>query len=282
MGSVRAKTVIDALTSKDHFAAQALRSISNSVSGGGDIGEVLLAWNRFDLATDKGQTKGDAWFDTWSKLAEDVEARADNFNCPHSKATSHLRATDYFRTSEFFIRGLDNLADPRRQLALNGTGRNFQQYLKHSGKEFDFFRTELCAGYIIKPEQGVSTPHPLVILPSGYDAICEEQWFAAGMAAHTRGYVVVLVDGPGQGHVLRDLKNPLYLSPELYDMAMVQLVDMLGSKDFIDESKIALFGRSFAGCLSIRAAASLKGKLAALLLDPPQPNQKATVLGKKL
>lgn len=258
----------------DHsiFTSQAMRSLANIGTGASELGEALVAWSRAEELADS-MDKGAAWHEVWSSLATATEERALKFerSCTVSAASAHLRAADYHRGSEFFIRGLGNEQDPRRQAAVAGLKRNFRRFLQLSDMDFEFFEEELSTGYFIRPrpQAGLSSSEtPTIILGSGYDSFAEECFFGGGRAALERGYNVCLIDGPGQGHVVRRVSNPSYLLPELQErhyQAILSLPAVTAGGD------VFLFGRSLAGATALKAAAVLPGKLAGLLLDPPQP-----------
>ncbi len=156
------------------------------------------------------------------------------------------------------------------------TASCFRRYLDLRGIKWKPFDTGLAKGYLV--EQPASLPSrparsPVMIIPTGADALCEEMWQTGGRGAFDRGSHVVLVDGPGQGHIVRDPsrgEEDRYMDCAKWAAAMEQVVDMLEREPRVDSRRIVLLGRSFAGNLGLHAAVRLGPRLCALALDPPQ------------
>ena len=266
-----AKIVVDALAQPNLFTIQAMRTLSNIGAGAGELGQVLTAWERADELLSTGADPGHAWYTTWNKLAMAEEARAGAMesHCAVSASSAALRASEYHRQSEFFLRLINNEQDPRRQSATASLKQSFQRHLQLREIPFEVIDTPISEGYFIPS----ATPDksPTVIYPSGYDSYAEEGWAAGGKEGWDRGYNVCLVDGPGQGHIIRRPQNQSYLRPDLIDEHFQGVTDWVRAHSRSLPDSVVLFGRSFSGCLSLYAAGRLTGKLAGLVLDPPQP-----------
>src|ERR1700733_8580044 len=94
------------------FWYEIVRAFGASSYGGSDFGEVMATAARI--------TSGDydSWYNEWNRTAEKVAAEAaGQLAQGHhiSARDSFLRATSYYRISEFFLHG--NHADPRIQTA---------------------------------------------------------------------------------------------------------------------------------------------------------------------
>ena len=84
------------------------RAIGASSYGASDFGEVMATVNRIPSGDDE------AWYAEWNATAERVFAEAQAQHAAGhlvSARDGYLRASNYFRTSEFFLHG--NHEDPR-------------------------------------------------------------------------------------------------------------------------------------------------------------------------
>jgi hypothetical protein len=161
------------------FAHQALRAL-NYAGFGSDLGEALTAWQSAEAGAARGEQPGDAWHAAWAGTAARVSAHAAAAEAGGdavSAANALLRAAEYHRQSEFFLRGVDNAEDPRRQAAMRETASCFRRYLDLRGIKWKPFDTGLAKGYLV--EQPASLPSrparsPVIIIPTGADALCEE------------------------------------------------------------------------------------------------------------
>jgi esterase/lipase len=104
---------------------------------------------------------------------------------------------------------------------------------------------------------------PLLIVNTGFDGTDEELYFAVGLAAHKRGYNVLLVEGPGQGEVIKLQGIPFRYDWEQVVTPIINFSDRLPN---VDHSKIALMGLSMGGYLAARAAA-FEPRLNAIVLN---------------
>ena len=91
-----------------HFWFETLRVFAADEYGGGLFGEVLAIASRIK-AGDYG-----SWFEAWSAAADTVAKEADDRLARGHKVSArdgYLRASNYYRSSEFFLHG--NPRDPR-------------------------------------------------------------------------------------------------------------------------------------------------------------------------
>lgn len=230
------------------FSFELLRAASYGMYGGSEIGEVL--------ATAKQIREGDfeSWHVAWQCTAERIEALA--FHALHegyrvSAGQVFLRASNYYRTSEFFLAS----ADPRRMETYEKSRKTFWQFLDLSG---------LCVEQVRIPYEGTTLPgylyrvdnsrmrRPTLLSLGGFDSTGEELYFFAVAAALQRGYNVLAFDGPGQGEPLR--VGHLPTRPD-YEVPVRAAVDYLLKRPEVDHERIALMGTSLGGYYAARAAA---------------------------
>jgi len=166
--------------------------------GGADIGEVTSTASRIP---DGDKT---AWYSEWRALAERVHANADRSAATgHRISTreSHLRASNYYRLCEFYLR-VDSSNDPEvrevGQLSVDSFAEAAQ--LRNPAAEqvrFPYEDTTLPGWWILAdlgtahPTGGdPAGPRPTLLLHGGFDSTEEELYFSGGAAAARRGYHV--------------------------------------------------------------------------------------------
>lgn len=246
------------------FDGQLLRALSYAYYRGADIGECL--------STAKHITPKDfeSWFSEWFKTAERVYSLAENShqnNCLVSAKEAYLRASNYYRAATFFM--YDTPPDRRLRQIYDKHCQSFAQAIPF----FDYpvepaeipYEQSTLVGYFYKTDSK-PTPRPVIIVSDGYDSTHQEGYFSIGAAALERGYHVLCFDGPGQGHAL--IKQNL---PMRYDWENVikPVVDFLLKRPDVDPKNIILYGPSWGGYLTGRAAA-FEHRLAALIVNPGQ------------
>ena len=244
------------------FSFQALRAAGFAVYGGADLGEVIVTAQKV-----KG---GDvaSWHRSWKATAERVhkigsEALAAGHRVSAREAL--LRASNYYRTAEFFLRE-HPAADPEVRLLSARSRETFAQaasLLDNPVAPISIpYEGTTLPGYLFLVDDS-GTARPTVIYNNGYDSTLEEAYFAVGAAALSRGYNVLAFDGPGQGAALRN--QGLVFRPD-WEKVISPVVDFALTRPEIDPEAIALFGYSLGGLLVARAAA-YEQRVAALILD---------------
>jgi pimeloyl-ACP methyl ester carboxylesterase len=258
-----------ALFNDQSFSFEALRALSYAPYGGADIGEVTSTASRIpdgDLT---------AWYSEWRALAERIHAdahRSDAEGHAVSARESYLRASNYYRVCEFYLR-----VDSSNDAEVREVGRlsvdsfaHAAQLMNPSPRQVRFpYEDTTLPGWWIPADLG--TPHPsggdpdgprpTLLYCGGFDSTEEELYFSGGAAAARRGYHVLAFAGPGQGSALRDQK--LLFRPD-WDKVVTPAVDWLLERSDVDADRIALMGMSLGGLLAPRAAAS-EHRLAALI-----------------
>ncbi len=187
----------------ESFSFETLRAAGAAPYDGADLGEVL--------ATTRLIREGDLndWLSAWRATAERVhELARTSLAAGHrvSARQAFLRASNYYRTAEFFRR-CSPIGD---RLLLELSRRSREAF----GEAIDLMDRPVervaipyddieLPGYLFRVDDA-PTPRPLVIYTNGYDSTAEESWFAIAAAALERGYHVLAYDGPGQGAVIRE------------------------------------------------------------------------------
>ena len=244
--------------------------------GGADIGEVMATAARI--------TPGDweSWYREWRALADRIAGIADQCAAEGhtaSASSAYLRASNYYRTAEFFLRD-DPLSDPRvadtsaRAIETFQAAPQVQEQWVLVGVPYEGIELK---GYYLNVSG--DEPGPTLVAHGGYDSTVEEMFFAVGEAARRHGYNCLIFEGPGQGSILRINKLPFRYD---WESVVTPVLDFAVNLPGVDSARIALLGMSMGGYLAPRAAAfdhriaaciAYDGVLnmAAGLPDPPGP-----------
>ena len=230
------------------FSIELLRAASYGLYGGAELGEVL--------ATAKQIREGDfgSWHVAWQRTAARVEALANGAlhesHCV-SASQAFLRASNYYRTAEFFLAP----DDPRRMVMFENSRTTFWRFLELSGLRVERVRIPYegttLPGYFYRVDDSHAPRRTLLSL-GGFDSTGEELYFFAAAAALQRGYNVLTFEGPGQGEPLRVQHLPA--RPD-YEVPVRVAVDYLLARPEVDRERIALMGTSLGGYYALRAAA---------------------------
>lgn len=231
----------------ENFSFQLTRTLGYTYSGGADVGEVL----KTARAIKPGNI--DDWYAQWLKTANRIYHFAET-----SKREGHIvsareayfRASNYYRTAGFYMESKDKF-----NKSISSWKLSRKSFLKAIASlpyikvvNIPYQKTWLPGYFIKSPKKNA----PLLIVHTGYDGTAEELYFEAGVAAHKRGYNVLLFEGPGQGGVLRVQKLPFRAD---WEKVVTPVINFALKLPEIDKNKIALLGISFGGYLAPRACA---------------------------
>ena len=245
------------------FSFETLRAAGGASYGGADLGEVLATVRLIRNGDEAG------WFTAWRDTAQRVHGIADAaLQNGHrvSAREAFLRASNYYRTAEFFRR--KNAASDTEALAVARLSRrtfaSAIDLMERPALRIDIpYGTTTLPGYLfLVDDSGVA--RPTVVYTNGYDSTAEESWFAIAAAALNRGYNVLAYDGPGQGAVIRE--HGLSFRPD-WEAVLTPVLDYCDGRAEIDSSAVALFGYSMGAYLVARAAAFDRRPAALILND---------------
>lgn len=241
------------------FSFEALRTLNYAPYGGADVGEVL--------STSYKIKDGDfeSWYTEWLALANQLLKRAQDFEKSENRISaseSYFKASNYFRTAEFFLHG--NPDDPKIMSTWGASRDSFRKGLSLSDEKAEIieipYEDTTMPAYFYKIDDEV---RPTIIIHGGYDSISEELYFQVVKEALAQGYDAITFDGPGQGAMIREKHIPF--RPD-WEAAVTPVVDYLETRPEVDKNKIALMGISFGGLLAPRAAAK-EHRIAAVIAD---------------
>ncbi|HBE79786.1 MAG TPA: alpha/beta hydrolase [Firmicutes bacterium] len=232
------------------FSFELLRAIGHTAYGGADINECLGTAYRIK----EGDFKG--WYREWYQTADRVATIASRCLAEghmESAREAYLRASNYYRTAEFYLHEGKNTEEAmeawqQSRDCFRKAGRIFEPQIEII--KIPYEGTTL-PGYFLRVAED-EKPRPTLIVMTGFDGTAEELYFEVGLAALRRGYHVLIFEGPGQGGALRE--QNLYFRPD-WEKVVTPVVDYLVTKPEVDPAHIALIGYSFGGYLAPRAAA---------------------------
>lgn len=183
------------------FDYETLRAAAYAPYDGAYLGEVL--------ATAALIEEGD-WesrHTRWPALGARIEGIAESAHAAgheESARSACLRASNYYRTAEFFLRD-DPVNDPRVLATWRKAAACFDAAAALTGPSWR--RVEIpyegiaLDGYFF-PAEG-DGPHPTLLAYGGFDSTLEEPYFTAAAPALRRGWNCLAFEGPGQGAALR-------------------------------------------------------------------------------
>ena len=241
------------------FWYETLRSMSHIAYGGADFGEVVSTGERI--------TEGDyaSWYTEWLATADRVSGEAEKALAAGHRVSARdgfLRASNYYRSAEFFLHG--HPCDPRHDHAYDRSVACFRAAAALftpviEPVEIPYEGTTL-PGYLYRVDDS-GTPRPTLIMHNGFDGTAEELHFFGAMAGVERGYTVLVFDGPGMPGPRHH--EGLVFRPD-WENIITPVVDFAETLPDVDNSRIALLGISMGGILAPRAAA-FEHRLAALI-----------------
>jgi dienelactone hydrolase len=233
----------------ESFSFETLRAVGYTVYGGADIGEVMTTAARITPGD------GESWYREWKALADRIAGIADDCAAKGhavSAGSAYLRASNYYRTSEFFLRD-DPVNDPRvpetaaRAIQTFRAAPEIQQHWTRVGIPYQGIE---LSGYYLNVSG--DEPGPTLVAHGGFDSTVEEMFFAVGEAARRHGWNCLIFEGPGQGAALRVDKLPFRYD---WEAVVTPVLDFAVKLRGVDPGRIALLGMSMGGYLAPRAAA---------------------------
>lgn len=233
----------------ESFSFETLRAVGYTAYGGADIGEVMATAARI--------TPGDweSWHREWKALADRIAGIADGCAAGGhavSASSAYLRASNYYRTSEFYLRD-DPVNDPRvadtsaRAIEMFRAAPEIQATWTPVGIPYEGIE---LSGYYLNVSG--DEPGPTLIAHGGFDSTVEEMFFAVGEAARRHGWNCLIFEGPGQGATLRVNKLPFRHD---WEAVVTPVLDFAVKLRGVDARRMALLGMSMGGYLAPRAAA---------------------------
>jgi alpha-beta hydrolase superfamily lysophospholipase len=241
------------------FWFETLRCLSHVADGGADVGECLSTAGRIV------EGDYDSWHDAWLATADRVAREAERGLARGHRVSARgalLRASNYYRSAEFFLHANPN--DPRVDHAWKRSVECFQRTAELFEPLIELveipYEGTTLPGYFYRADTA-RQPRPTIVMHNGFDGTGEEMHFCGAWAAVTRGYHVLIFEGPGQGRAIH--RQRLCFRPD-WEKVVTPVLDYVLSRPEVDRTRVALLGLSMGGLLAPRAAA-FEHRIAALV-----------------
>jgi pimeloyl-ACP methyl ester carboxylesterase len=253
------------LSENEMWEAFGTRALFHATYGGADFGECQQAVQRVGAGT------VDDWHREWSATADAlVEAGGASAAAGHrvSAREAYLRASTYYRTAYYPLFG--SPPDERLRAGFDRESAALDKAVvlwdtPVEAVEISFEDGVTLPALFARPSEGGGT-HPTIVHVNGYDSNINEMFVAHAPAALSRGYAILMFDGPGQGRPL--IRDGLSMRPD-WENVVRPVIDFVLGRSEVDAERVVLAGWSFGGFLAPRAAA-FEDRIAALWADPGQ------------
>lgn len=249
------------LFTNKEFSYQALRALSKTYSSCADIKECFLAIKSIK------DNDTNSWYEGWKTQGDRLYSLAEEYYSEGflvSARESYLRASNYLRTSGFFLG-----SNPKDSRIFDTYSRSRASFVKAASLfnpkiesiEIQYQNTTIPL-YFVKASND-QTPRPTIVLVGGFDSNAEELIMDWGFGVVKRGFNCVSFDGPGQGRAL--ILQGLYFRPD-FEKVSKPIINYIITRRDVDLKKIAMFGLDLGGYFAPRACA-FDSRIALLVAD---------------
>ncbi|BFM05128.1 alpha/beta hydrolase family protein [Halioxenophilus aromaticivorans] len=223
---------------------------------GGNHGEVDEANRPIMDAAKNGDDAGtEVMFDSWLKVAQQVEANAladEQEGYKLSAGTKYGRACTYYLSAE---RMQSRDYAPRWEAYAKGLDM-FKKYVKCRGLHVDFVEIPYGDSSFTGSfyHDGSGTPRPTLVSCNGLDSMKEQIILGGhGQSNLERGINTLFIDQPGTGEALRLRELTAVYNTEAW---ATPALEYLQTRSDVIGNKIGMFGLSLGGYYAPRAAAN--------------------------
>ncbi len=228
---------------------QVNRALTQAHYGGGEFAEIL------EVAAEITPGDNESFHVAWDKMGNKVFNLAESFLAAGnniSACRTFLRAFNYLRTSEFFLKPSDKRKLPSYLKARDAFLKAIPVFNNKPKQVQVPFDGSFLPGYLFLPD-GVKNP-PMMIMFGGLDSLAEELYFGPCQHLNERGIALLAVDGPGQGASLR--LNHIYTRHD-FNVAGTAVLDwsIENLKDDVNTNSIGIMAVSMGGYMAARCAA---------------------------
>jgi dipeptidyl aminopeptidase/acylaminoacyl peptidase len=226
------------------------QAVMRALYTGGSPGEVLAAVDALPVGSEQDRVAG--WTDAWLVQAERCAAEAnDNLSRHHVRTAreAFLRACVYYQWAAVYG------CDYETTVTLNRHSRAaFARFAELSEPPIQAVRVPYGDGYLpawfVPPKHADGSMSVAVYLP-GWDSTKEQGYSLAAELAE-RGVATLLLDGPGIGEALHELK---LVNRHDYEVPGRAAVDYVLSRGDVAEDGVFVIGSSLGGYRAGRVCA---------------------------
>ncbi len=228
---------------------QVNRALTQAHYGGGEFAEILEAAS--EITPGDNESFHNAWAKIGNTIFEEGENASKNDN-PATARRAYLRAFNYLRTCEFFLKPKDERKLPAYLKAIEAFHKAIALF-DHKPKQVEIpFEDSFMPGYLFTPEGKKDAP--VMIMFGGLDSLAEELYFGPSQLLNERGIALLVLDDPGQGATLR--VNHVHTRHDYNVPATVAFDWVLENlKEDVDTSRIGIMAVSMGGYMAARSAA---------------------------
>src|SRR5690349_3123671 len=230
----------------------ALPILNAAPYGGSDLSEV----DRIGRSLKDKVGDDEAWFEAWVKGADLLRGRAEE---AEKKSHNYTAASNYLRAN-FYYQTADHFRQPKDKKAIEAYKVSLACFSKFAALN-DRPKIEIVElpskhgsfpAYFVHPVNSQKKKNPCVVRFGGFDTQKEMQYVRGTPELVKRGISYLLVDGPGQGEMVRF--RDMYLRPD-FEIAGTAAYEYLASRADVDADKIGVVAMSLGGYYAPRIAA---------------------------
>lgn len=228
---------------------QVNRALTQAHYGGGEFAEILEVASQ--ITPGDNESFHNAWYKMGSKIY-DIGEKAIAAQHDATARRSFLRAFNYLRTAEFFLKPGDTRKLPTYSKARDAFQKAIERFDQVPLQIQVPFEHSHLPGFLFKPTN-ITNP-PLMIMFGGLDSLAEELYFGIGQHLNERGIALLAMDGPGQGAALR--LNHIHTRFD-FNVAGTAVLNYVIShlSNEVDIKKVGIGAVSMGGYMAARCAA---------------------------
>lgn len=234
------------------WSAEMMVILSTAPYGGAELSEV----DRIGRSLRDRVGDDEAWFAAWRDGADLLRGRAEELERKGHKLTA---ASNYLRAN-FYYQSADHFRQPKDEKALAVYRQSLECFRKFAALN-DRPKIEVVElpskhgafpAYFVHAVNPEGKKNPCVVRFGGFDTQKEMQYLRGTPELVKRGISYLLVDGPGQGEMIRFRNMPLRHD---FEIAGSAAFDYLATRADVDTDRIGILSMSLGGYYAPRIAA---------------------------
>jgi dienelactone hydrolase len=234
------------------WSAEMMVILSTAPYGGAELSEV----DRIGRSLRDRVGDDEAWFEAWRDGADLLRKLAEGLETKGHKLTA---ASNYLRAN-FYYQSADHFRQPKDEKALAVFRQSLDCFRKFAALT-DRPRIEVVElpskhgafpAYFVHAVNSKRKKNPCVVRFGGFDTQKEMQYLRGTPELVKRGISYLLVDGPGQGEMIR-FRN-MHLRHD-FEVAGSAAFDYLATRDDVDTDRVGILAMSLGGYYAPRIAA---------------------------